>query len=362
MNTRITHKNGQKQSLQGGDNMKNNETDKIKKMYERVNTPEYDVKEAVLKELGRQQSVPRLNKKVLIAAIVCLILLMVGTAGATGIFDHMLVFRRPNENYQLGMNEPLPTPVPAPEDIVIDEQDVVFIMSQFINQIQPGEFRCAFSFDEANGTGTGAHEVSLIKSDDFEEIIKYLQNSNTPLPIPKYIPKGYEFVKGQIYLYLDESILDSEPYKAWEEDGINYYIFQLSEGYQRNIEVYSLEFTDKNGNDVDIRMHLSPMMQGGHGFGASETAVAEYIDIKGFDESLLIYDKEKQYSYMYNLALYKDIDAIYSVNFSSKLHDEFMNFDNTNYDYTESLQNIMIRITADEISKKEILKIGEHMK
>lgn len=345
--------------------MKNNETEHLKNMYKKIVTPEYDAKDKVLKEIDRQRGVPRLNKKVLIAAIVCLILLMIGTAGAAGLLEHMLVFKTPEDEKiiaQYDESVPAPTPVPALEDIVIDEQDEVFIMRQFIDEIQPGEFRSAFSFDEQNGTGTGTEEVSIIKSDDFDEIVNYLKNSITPLPIPKYTPKGYEFVRGEIYLYLDESILDSEPYKAWEDNGINYYIFHLNEEYQRNIEMYSLKFTDKNGNDIDIWMHLSPMMQEGHGFGASETAVAEYIDVAGFDESLLIYDKEKQYSYMYSLALYKDTDPVYTVVFSSIKYDEYMNAEMAERDYTDTLQNMVIRITADDISRKEILKIADNLK
>jgi hypothetical protein len=335
--------------------MKSNDENKIKKMYERIDTPEYDVKDKVMAQIRVTKKVPRINRKILLAAVLCLVFLLAGTAAAAGVFNHIFTLHLFSDELIDDAPQPTPTPTIDTSDMIVtQETDIGSVLLQFVNQAEFGEYRLAHCYDK-NGMGHSSDGVSPVETTDFKEMKEYIENSNIPLPIPKYIPKGYEFSRGYIEFYFDERIFDIEPSSIYEEDGIDYYIYNLPDDFYKNILNYSMYFIDKNNNDIFVQVQLSNTDSGMQEVGVTDDSVAEYLDVDGFDDAMLLYDAENTNEY--GVGLYKAIDPVNIVMFGWKITDGMQDDIKEDNEYVRVQDAVFTSISVRGLPKRKLTKI-----
>ena len=337
--------------------MKSENEYKVKKMYQRVSTPEYDVKDKVLAEINKQKLPRKISRKLLIAAVMCLILLLAGTAAAAGVFDHIFTINSDGPEQIIEENFPTPTPLPDPE--TYDEslnEDPGYIASIFANEAEYGECRFAVYLLE-DGRSAVASAVSHVLLDDFDLMKEYIKGSNSPLPYPDYIPDGYEFLSGEITFYLDERIFDLEPRSNWEEDGIRYYIFDLPAGFEKNIIRYSMKFVDSQENQISVFFQLCGSDWGFEEIELQDDDTAEYLEIDNFDDAVLVNSEEDKY-YNYRFHLFSFIEPVESSEFSFFLLDE-ENENKSDWDYITTYDAAIAYVSSEDLSRQEIIKFVE---
>lgn len=346
---------------------KNIDDNEVKQMYEKIKTPEYNIKENVMNEINNHNKVRHINRKALIAAAILTTLLLVGTVGAATIFDDFKVFNFPYDNSGADITEEniMPEVTPLPDNIVISNAEEDKITSEFTRAAQPGELRIAY-YTYPDGSGGGTYQPPVMEFDNYAVFEQYIKEANVYLPLPAYIPKDYSLDLCRITFWNDLALLQAEPASTEIIGGVNCLVFALPEGYEKNISGYTLRYANTNGNYIEIDSYLTTRFSENvsSGFGASAEATAENVSIEGFGDAMLINDKEKTYNYVNELVLYKEIEPVESAMILEKYMEEDLQGDIEfpPSAYMEIMDAMIIIISGDDVSRKDIIKIGENLK
>lgn len=346
--------------------MKNNKEEKrIIEMYKSVKTPEYKMKQAVLSNLNKQIAPLRANRKILLATVLGIILLLAGTVGAAAILENFKIFNFPFQNDQRGIieQEVVPEPTILPENVAIIKSPIESEeIRQFLDSIQPYEIRAVYYMD-GNGGGSGTMDIYHFKPQSYTEFVDIMSQGTISFPMPQYIPDGYDYDSAVIYLYLNESTLALEPDITVDESGVTRLVYQLPEVYKKHIGSYSLSYKNSDENYIKISAYIQPAFSEdiSAGFGASASATAEKVKIKQFGDTMLIYDKEKVFKYLYKLVLYNEIEPIETADLLSMVMEMEREDEFSDETYIETMDAMLIAIDADNISRKDIIKIGENL-
>ena len=346
----------------------NNKEQKIKEMYNAIDTPKYDVSTDVLNSINNSNK-KYINKRVLIAAAIILsIFLLIGTAGATGAIRKWRTFdffgnSTLQQEYYPSEITPAPTMPPSGGNAInTDSTPPVYQfseaqdknMSKFIDECKAGEIRIAVS---EHG---GGMNIGNIEFDNIPELKEYLENSSAKLPLPKYIPNGYSLEFGRIRFYVyDENMVELTSTEVI--DGITYNVYKLADGFEKNICSVYLRYTNAGGNYLTYEIGLTHALSENSTFeiGAPESAVSKMIEIAGFEKGILIHDDEKANVTLNTLAVYKQISPIEALDIFNKLLQEI--YETHDFSTEEVYDAMLCIIQVDDLKKNEVIKIAENI-
>lgn len=350
----------------GVNNMKNN-NDKIKQMYESIDTPDYDVKDKVLAEINNQKRVPRISRKVLLVATMVMILLL-ATAGAAGAFDHMFIVRDISTIEEGPTISPTPVPgmdaneinninnaQPTKEPSTLQHGDFVDTLIDFVYQAEYGEYRMIECYD-ASGMVNSSENISPFETEDYSLMMQKVNNSTFNISFPEYIPQGYEFKLGRLEFYMDEKVFSIKPTK-WEENGFYYTIYNLPDDFDKNIKDCCMIFENDSEDIIEFRVILFPEMSGVEDVYLEDDVEAEYIKVDGFDDAVLL--TGNSYFKGHTIALYKSIEPITNI-YHTVMDDDFLQqHGRTQEDYAEAHDTVIIYVSSPTLPKEELIKFAQ---
>ncbi|MCK5129732.1 MAG: hypothetical protein KAQ68_07760 [Clostridiales bacterium] len=346
--------------------MNKNSDDKIiYDMYNKIDTPDYDVSKEVLEKISPKYHSKVVLKRILIVSIIiCLCVVALGAARLLGWQNFNLYGEKTGSGSPIG---PAITPVPGHEDdslIPIHETppyenpEIIEYNNQFSLEHADDEVRIIM-IDHGNG-GYGSGSDSGIRTDDFSTITDIMRINKSPLKLPSYIPEGYSFARGNVDFYIDE---DSPPELIFTEEkyGHVYFIYKLQEGYKENIYFLKTTYTNKKGNRIDCFSIITSTTVDNTEYQASEIAVTKSIEISTFDYGIWIYDKQKTYN-LNTIILHKKIPQIDSIDLSNSVLTS-IHLKNSSVQEME-FENMMLIsvdciISSDTLDVEELIKVAE---
>lgn len=346
-----------------------NDEKKIKEMYESIDTPKYDISKNVLESLHEKPQRRSLNKRVLtLVAVICGLFLLIGTAGATGVFSNWQTFDFFGNSTLQDINPPSITPTPTADPLGATASNISEPYQDVSNNISSAdeEYMSKFMNDEKLGMikvvvmkSGGGMSIGDMEFDDISLLKEYLEKSDVPLPLPQYIPRGYTLNNGRINFYVDEESI-IELISTEVKTDITYNIYKLADGYEKKISRIYLKYTNKDSNYIIYRVNLSHALSENSNMeiGAPESAVAKSIELAGFKKGILIHDEKKANGTLNTVALYNEITPIETINFLGKVHQEIQGLENS-FNNTDVYNALFYMIKVDNLDENEVIKIAD---
>lgn len=278
----------------------------IRDMFESIETPPYDVSKDVMKRIRPVSQGRVVLKRVVIAvAILCVCFTFLAAA--------KLIIWQEYNLFGEKVNSPATSATPQQYELTQYDQ-------QFLDETLLGEVRCMISEEYTS------EKIGGIETSNYDDILDYVNKSNSPMVLPSFIPEGYAFRMGWIQFYLDEESLNADVILSEEKDGKRYEVYQLPAGYERNIEWITLCFDGQNGEELKYDVHIMGALdEGSFSHHSPESAVVKSIEIAGFDTGIMVHDADKTNGFKNTAIVYREVPSVsyWHIFADSKLEDSF---------------------------------------
>lgn len=152
----------------------------------------------------------------------------------------------------------------------------------------------------------GSHIILSVACKTFysyPETESYIRASAPDLLLPSGIPEGYAFNYGQILFYLSSDVWEAGVPLLSKEPLLNsltLFKFKLPELIYQNIERYSMSFTNKAGDNLQIECDRRTISDRGF-FQIEEGGSSEPVTMPGMNAGIFIQNPEDRPAYELNL-------------------------------------------------------------
>jgi hypothetical protein len=206
---------------------------------------------------------------------------------------------------------------------------------------------------------------------DYEELKSYLNSDGeTIFKLPEYIPDGYEFSKAKIEFNLDENIdyegLERVYYEEKFGNIYEKYIFPEVDKSINSISVFYSDCAEKNEKIIYYNIHLAMSDIENIRFGGptmSNTTESEILEIPQFYHSIIFTDDNKAENYTINnlfaLEMIQPVNILHMKIVSQTWQNYKKDYDKN--DMYDEFDSIIYSLSA-LVPRSELIKMAESIK
>lgn len=261
--------------------------------YEKINSDK--VKELTLAKIrgcsGESGLIKPKKKKLLLAAAITALLIL-GTVGSARLFDWKYLVNGEVQQGDFGgkvsIGEGYADMEPGAPGDTADENEV-YRFDAPTQILKEGQLRLFGTCSVDKDWFSFANDIAANTSTDLSEIRDLCENAEVKICLPEAVTEDFTVKSSYTRFYAkEEQIPESKLIYSLFGSKNEEMLFQLPEGYDKNIRGTHIEFITPSGDELLFTSHLATSSV--QAYGGSGSAIIEQLDLEGFSEAVYVYD------------------------------------------------------------------------